>query len=183
MKFKNILIVITLVCLILSCNVKKFDSEDLMWFKSFSKTDTIIFISDKYEKDTIIFFKTESWKESIRDFERGFYDTHTLIVQYSLTKGSYHQSSSPTKKDNLLRLTNKSGSDHTEFEIKFLGIIFNGNELKNIEKIDDKHVLFDRTKATYPEINISEGIKSFKFNFYKGVIEYTDIRNIKWKRK
>jgi hypothetical protein len=82
-----------------------------------------------------------------------------------------------------LSISNSSSSEFTEKEISFIGIIFNGKEMENIKQLDSSTYFFDSNKATYPEINVEEGISNFTFDTEKGIIQYTDNRNINWTRK
>ncbi len=190
MNCKKICIGIIALTFLQSCivgKVKEFTPEDLKWFKSYHKTDTVLFQSDAGEFDTIIFHKTDTTKFSVRDVEQGFYDRMTLSVAYEFTKGSYHQfgtMSGGTKKydQDIFRISNSSLSDFTDSEIIFIGIIFSGSELNNIKQLDNKTYFFDRNKATYPEINVEKGINNFTFDTEKGITKYTDNRNVNWTR-
>lgn len=75
----------------------------------------------------------------------------------------------------------KSSSNYRSLEIIFIGTIF-GDSLKNIEKINDTLYFFDSNKADYSRMNVEKGINNFTFNTEIGITEYTDERNIKWKR-
>jgi hypothetical protein len=167
--------------------VKKFTTEELKWYKPFSKTDTIIFISDRTEWDTIIFHKIVRDSDSKRDFEQGFYDMNYLTVPYNFTKGSYHQfalmSDGKTYYDqDILNMSKSSNTNNGEIEIIFIGTIFSGEELKNVKKINDNTYFFDSKRATYSGMNVDRGIKDFTFNTEIGVVNYTDDRGVKWKR-
>lgn len=166
--------------------VDDFDNEDLKWFKPFKKEDTVIFMSEKNEFDTIIFQKVVADSDSTRGFSQGYSNSNYLTVPYEFTKGSYHQfamMSGGTKRypQDILNLM-KSSSDYGSLEIIFLGTIF-GDSLKNIDKINDTLYYFDSDKADYSGMNVEKGINSFTFNTNLGVTEYIDERNIKWKRK
>jgi hypothetical protein len=168
--------------------VKEFTSEELMWFKPFDrKADTAIFISEKGELDTIIFNKTVIDSSETRNFEQGYYDKKNLTVSYDFTKGSYHQFAKSDDGEsrfnqNLCHISRTSSTDYSDFEVIFIGIIYNGNELKNIQKIDENTYFFDSKKATYPSINVEKEIKDFTFNTEKGIVFYTDDRGLKWRR-
>ncbi|PSR52498.1 hypothetical protein AHMF7605_02640 [Adhaeribacter arboris] len=91
------LLTLILAIILSACNnrtyeVDKFTTEELIWYKPFIKSDSIIYISDKGEKDTIIFKAPEAASDSTRSFEQGFSNTNYLTVVYEFSKGSYHQS-------------------------------------------------------------------------------------------
>jgi len=191
MKVQKICIGLLTLTLLNACNfgqVKTFTSDDLKWFKPYNKTETVIFKSEKGATDTIIFHTTDTTEYSIKDLAQGFYNKTTLSVAYEFTKGSYHQFAKINGEDkryeqNLLSISNSSSSEFTEKEITFIGIIFNGKEMENIKQLDSSTYFFDSKKATYPEINVEKGISNFTFDTEKGIIKYTDIRNIIWIRK
>jgi hypothetical protein len=191
MKAKKIYIVFFTLTLLQSCfvgNVKTFTSDDLKWFEPFNKSETIVFESDNGEMDTIIFHKIDTTNYSVRDIEQGFYDRITLSVAYEFTKGSYHQFAKMSDDSvlfdhDLINISNSSSSDFTAKEFTFIGIIFNGKEINNIKQLDNSTYFFDRSKATYSEIDVEEGINNFTFEIQKGIIKYTDKRNVNWKRK
>lgn len=167
--------------------VKEFSSKDLKWFLPYKSTDTVIFNSERNEFDTIIFLKTDTNEFSTRDFQSGYYDTRWMEVTYKLTTGSYHKFVKIGKgeeNERLVLIENTSSRKNTFTEICFLGIIFSGQELQNnVRLVDENTYFFDGRKATYSRINIKEGITYFIFNTEKGILEYTDERNVKWKRK
>ncbi len=190
MKAKKIFTVFFTLILLESCfvgNVKTFTSDDLKWFEPYNKSETLVFESDKGEMDTIIFHKIDTTKYSVRDIEQGFYDRTTLSVAYKLTKGSYHQfakmsGDSVLYEHDLINISNSSSSDFTAKEFTFIGIIFNGKKINNIKQLDNSTYFFERSKATYPEIDVEKGINNFTFEIKKGIIKYTDNRNVNWKR-
>jgi hypothetical protein len=174
-----------------SClRVKKFTKEELKWVNPYSKTDTIIYQSEKNELDTIIFFAVDTiyWKE--RNFiEVGFFNETNLSVRYQLTDGSYHQSA--TMSDGITKyeqyfvsITNSSSKDWSSIEITFLGSFYNGQKLsKDIMQLDDKNYYFGKLGAKYIGMGVVEGINDFTFNTDIGIVEYTDIRDVLWTRK
>lgn len=181
---------IVIICFAQSCFVgklKDFSTEDLKWFQPFTNTDTLIFYSERNEFDTIIFFRTMTEEYPTRNIQSGYYDTRDMEVTYRLTKGSYHKFIKIGKgniNERLVLIENNSSSKFTYTEIGFLGIIFSGKELKNnVIKIDSNTYLFNGRKATYSRINIKEGIVFFILSTDKGILEYTDDRNVKWRRK
>ena len=167
--------------------VKEFSSEDLKWFRPYHNTDTLIFHSERNEFDTIIFFKTDTTEYATRNFQSGYYDTRSMEVSYRLTTGSYHKFvkiGEDQENERLVLIENTSSRKNTVMEICFLGIIFSGKELQNnVRRVDENVFFFDGRKATYSRINIKEGITYFIFNTEKGILEYTDERNVKWRRK
>ncbi len=177
------------VCIASSClfKVKEFTDEEQKWIKPFSKTDTIVFISENSELDTIIFKKKVATSESVRHFERGFYNINNLFVPYEFTIGSYNNfalmSDGETYYDQHLLSLSKSSAGFGHFKISFIGTIFSGDELKNIKKINNSTYYFDSDKATYAGINVRNRINSFTLDIEKGIIAYTDERNIQWQRK
>ena len=191
MNLKKICIGFLTLALLQACyvgKVKTFSSEDLKWFGPYNKTETVIFKSDFGEIDTIIFHKTDTTKYSVRNIEQGYYDRTTISVAYEFTKGSYHQfakMSGDTKRydQDLFRISNSSSSEFTDKEFIFIGIIFSGNEITNIKQLDNSTYFFDRSKATYPEINVEKGINNFTYDTQIGIIKYTDKRNVNWTRK
>jgi hypothetical protein len=190
MKAKKIYIVFFTLTLLQSCfvgYVKTFTSDDLKWFEAYDKLETLVFESDNGEMDTIIFHKIDTTKYSVRDIEQGFYDRTTLSVAYEFTKGSYHQfakmsDDSVLYEHDLINISNSSSSDFTAKEFTFIGIIFNGKEINNIKQLDNSTYFFERSKATYTEIDVEKGINNFTFEIKKGIIKYTDKRNVNWKR-
>lgn len=172
-------------CSVSTYKVEEFSNEELKWYKPFDKTDTVIFISDKDEKDTIIFQATVTASDSTRDFEQGFSNTNYLTVNYYFTNGSYHQfammSGGIIRYDQNFVNAYKSSARYSSLEICFIGTIFS-DSIKNIQKLDDSTYFFDSNKADYSGINIENGINSFTFNTRLGVTEFVDDRNIKWFR-
>lgn len=166
--------------------VDDFTKDELIWYKPFAKTDSVVYSSEKGERDTIIFKAPESASDSTRDFEQGFSNTNYLTVVYEFSKGSYHQSAmmsdGKTRYDHWFVNSSKSSSGYGNIEITFIGTFFSEN-IKNIEKINDSTYYFDSEKADYSGMNVEKGIKNFTFNTKLGVTEFVDDRNIKWTRK
>lgn len=182
------LIVITSVLIpyFIRYDVDNFDSNDIKWFQPFSETTNVIFLSENNEFDSIIFFRPDTIKGSVGQFEQGYYDINTIEVNYKLIKGSYHNFRNQDSLDNtesMFKISRTSYDNVTNKEFKFLGILFDSYDVEKIVKINDRTYRFEANMATYPAINISEGIKSFIFNLDSGVIEFIDIRNVKWKRQ
>ena len=164
--------------------VKDFTEKELLWFKPFSKTATVIYTSEKGEKDTITFNSTKIDSESVRSFERGYYNTKYLTVNYNLTNGSYHKFA--LMSDGKTRYTHHfanfaKSSSYSHLEITFIGLFF-GQKRNYLEKVNDSTYFFSSAKADYSGMNVEKGIKNFTFNTRLGVVEFVDDRNIKWKR-
>lgn len=187
----KILFVIILTLSLISCfnfiKVDEYSAQELIWCKPFDKTDTIIFVSEKNDRDTIIFHKIDSGNASTRSFEQGFYNSKYMKVSYEFTEGSYHEFITPGApnerlKDDFIYLI-KSSDGNSYLEIKFIGTIFSDESLKTIQKLNDSDYFFDSKKATYSSMNVEKGIKNYTFNAEIGILKYTDDRNVKWKRK
>lgn len=166
--------------------VDDFTTDELIWYKPFTKTDSVVFISDKGEKDTIIFKVPESASDSTRDFEQGFSNTNYLTVNYDFTKGSYHQfaimGDGKTHYDQDFVNAYKSSAGYSSLEISFIGTLFSEN-IQEVQKVNDTTYFFDSNKADYSGMNVEKGINSFTFNTRLGVIEFVDDRNVKWNRE
>ena len=180
---------IILIISLTSCSykVKEFTTDELKWFKPFDKTDTIVFISEKNEWDSIIFQKAIATGDTSRSVEVGYYNMNFLTVAYEFSKWSYHQSAmmSDGKKRYEHHFINmsKSSSDDNSIEITFIGTIFSDKTLKNIQQIDSSNYFFESEKGDYSGMNVEKGIKDFSFNTNVGIVSYTDNRSIKWKRR
>lgn len=188
---KIVIIISAILLLLTSCfnqthKVDDFTTEELVWYKPFTKTDSVIFISDKGEKDTLIFKAPTSESDSTRDFEQGFSNTNYLTVVYEYSKGSYHQSAmmsdNKTRYDHWFVNSAKSSTGYSSIEISFIGTEFS-DSLNNIQKINDTTYFFDSNKADYSGLNVEKEIKSFTFNTRLGVTEFVDDRNVKWTRQ
>ena len=181
------LIAITLLSSCLGIGAIEFSQEDLQWFKPYSIAQRVIYTSDKGEYDTITFHKIDTIKYSVRNIEQGFYDNISYSVPYEFSEGSYHQfaTMSGTAKrydQDIIRISKSSSSNYTDKEIIFIGMIYDNHELKTLNSIGSNTYYFDNNHATYPEVNVVEGIKDFNFNCQSGIINYTDIRGVKWHR-
>ena len=187
MRLLLLILTITLTsCFNQTYKVDNFTTNELIWYKPFTKTDSVIFTSDKGEKDTIIFKSPESASDSTRDIEQGFSNTNYLTVVYEFSKGSYHQSAitgdGKTRYDHWFINSSKSSAGYSNVEITFIGTFFS-DSLKNIQKVNDTTYFFDSNKADYSGSGVEKGINNFTFNTRHGVIEFVDDRNIKWTRK
>jgi len=160
--------------------VKEFTVDQLKWYKPFNKLDTVIFISDKNELDTLIFHKTISETRETRDRKMGaFHNTNFLSVPYEISQGSYHQPEYLSGMSYYYFLNMSKDSDGYEYlGIDFMGITY-FDSIHKIEKIDSTIYFFDSKKADLPGLDLL----NFTFDTEIGVINYTDKREVKWKRK
>ena len=185
------LLLIILTITFMSCSnqtykIDDFTSDELIWYKPFKKTHSVVFISEKGERDTIIFKAPESESDSTRDFEQGFSNTNYFTVNYDFTKGSYHQfammSDGKTHYDQDFLNASKSSAGYYNLEIGFIGTLFSDN-IKNVQRVNDTTYFFDSNKADYSGMNVEKGINSFTFNTRLGLLKFVDERNIKWTRQ
>ena len=175
-------------CTVNDYKVPDFTKDELKWFKPYYKTDTVIFVSEKKDLDTIIFYKSVATTDKIRNSGHGSYNTNFLTVPYKLTNGSYHQSvvmsdGKSIYDHNIFNISKSSPGGYNQFEIEFIGTIFNGEELSHIEKKTENIYYFDSKKATYDGMGVKNGIKDFTFDTNVGILKFTDNRDIKWTRK
>jgi len=171
-----------------SLTVEPLKNDQLKWFTPYSKSDAAIFISDKNERDTIIFRKMKVEKDTTTNFiELGYYSTNYFSVPYEFTPGSYHQSAlmgdGQKRYDHSLFNLSVTSDNRTEFEIEFIGTIFYGKYLDNIIKLSSTAYYFDSSKATYQGMNTDKSINDFTFDTKKGIVKFTDERNVKWLRQ
>lgn len=188
---RQLFIILTITLSFTGCfnqtyKVEDFTTEELVWYKPFTKTDSVVYISENGEKDTIIFKAPETASDSTRDFEQGYSNTNYLTVMYEFSKGSYHQSAmmsdGQTRYDHWFVNSFKSSSGYGGLEITFIGTFFDEN-IQNIQKINDSTYYFDSEKADYSGMNVEKEIKNFTFNTRLGITEFIDDRNIKWTRQ
>jgi len=169
-----------------SNKVKPFSESDLKWIKPFSKSDTVIFKSDRDERDTIIFYKAEESSYHPHDIERGFYYEHYMTVQYKLTNGSYHQFADfgdhKEHEEDFVKLSNCTCTKRSSNEMYFLGLQYDDESLQKISIGSNSTILFNSSNANLTGVNVVKGINSFVFSYEKGIQEYTDERNIHWVR-
>ena len=166
-------------------NVDDFTEEQLKWTKHFNKNQTIIFTSERGELDTITFKKVAMSNETVNDMERGFYKSNYLNVTYEFTKESYHQfdfNGNIAYEQDLISIQ-KTSAGFGEMGISFIGLLFNEYEIKKAKKIDANTYQFDSSNTTAKWVNVKKGIKNFTFNTNIGIVNYTDERNVKWKKK
>jgi hypothetical protein len=188
-RISTFLILFTILITFTGCSltVGNFTKDQLKWFKPYTKIDTVAFISDKSELDTIIFDKVHLDRDTVRNFlEQGYYSTNYLSVPYKFTKGSYHQfalmGGGKRRYDQALFSLSKTSNNQSQFEIIFIGTIFNGKELEHIDKLTPDIFYFSSKKATYSGMNVEKGINDFTFDTRMGIVKYTDERNVHWER-
>ena len=174
--------------LLWSCSYNKvtFTKQELKWTIPYQSDDTVIYQTRDDKRDTIIFYQVEHQVNSTSNFEQGFYNNYTYGVDYRLTINSYHKNINPNEigtKTSLYDIE-KSSDNPTSAgqEFCFLGLIFDYKFLENISEDTNSIILFDGAKAQYREMNINEGIKSFKFQKEQGIISFIDKNNEEWFR-
>jgi hypothetical protein len=181
---KNLLFIIVVTFLFQSCSSSaSFTDKELRWFRPFQHVDTCIFISENGLSDTIIFQGADTLTAKMRNLEQGFRDEKTLQVKYILTKDSYHQFVFPSKNtepENFVSVTDNDNWTKPMLELSFLGSIYDNSFFDKVKQNNNKVVHFDAANSIYRGVNIAEGIKSFDFDFDKGVISFTDKFNRKW---
>lgn len=170
-----------------SYKVDDFTADELKWYKPFDHSDTVIFISERNDRDTIVFHQRVENSDSTNSYKQGYSKTNYLTVPYEFTKGSYHQfaimGDGKTRYDQDILNMAKSSAGYSSIEIVFIGTIFSDGTLHNIQEIDSSTYFFNSNKGDYSGMNVEKGIKDFTFNCDVGVIRYTDNRGIKWTRK
>jgi hypothetical protein len=164
-------------------SVKEFTEEELKWTKPFDKSETIVFVSDKNEFDTIVFKKSTLSDETVNDLERGFYKSNYLVVPYEFSKGSFHQFDfdGNTPSEQYLITIEKSSAGFGGLGINFFGLLVDQDDIKNASKMDTKTYRFN--KENLSRFNTANDISYFTFNTDIGIVNYTDGRNVKWARK
>jgi hypothetical protein len=184
-KAKSMIRFIIILTFFLSCNYSRhFSKEELRLFEPFSKPDTIIFKSDIGQFDTIIFSRVITDTIRFRNIEQGFYDNDILRVGYKITEGSYHKFliNSVTNEPEYFISFSKTKRSYSNKEICFLGLLFNESYLNQITANKESQIVFEESEAQKTGVNINQGIKSFVFDFGKGVVYFIDKNNIKWSR-
>lgn len=184
------MLLITATTLLQSCvlKVRPLNQNESKWFLPYQKADTAIFHSQQNETDTIIFEKTKIETDTVKNpIELGYYITRYYTVPYHFSEQSFHQSAkmgydNKRYDQNLFNLSVTSDG-RTEFEITFIGTIFYGKALQRIKKISDKKYYFNSKYANYQGMNVEQGINDFMFDTSKGIIGFTDERNVIWYRK
>jgi len=188
---KSIIIICSILAiafLIVTCHPQKssFTQNDLRWLQPFETDDTVIYQSSNKLTDTIIFFSAESTKSTTSGFEQGFYTTYSKSVRYKLTNSSYHIFTQVDGRDStayLFTIDRDTNAPGAGMELYFLGLLFNNNFLDSLTNAKATQITFNESNAAYRNLNIVEGIKSFNFDFKKGITSFIDNNNIKWIRK
>lgn len=174
-----------LFCCFSACmeNVK-FSEDEVRFTKPFLKTGTVIYQSSTGLIDTIMFYQAMNDTVKVRNIEQGFYNNSRLSVSYELTSNSYHKFTvkSVNKEPEKFIQFNKAKDSHHSKEISFLGLVFGKAYLEKMDVRNKNEIAFSMENATYNEVNINEGIKSFVFDFDKGIISFIDIQNNKWEK-
>jgi len=174
-------------CVDKSYKVEDFDSQDLKWYEPFEQKDTVIFVSEKMDIDTIIFGPKIFKSDSTRNYKQGFSNTNYLVVPYSFSPNSYHQFSlmgdgKTRYSGNILRM-DKSSNGHSYLEFTFIGMFHNSRTINKVNMNSDSVYHFKSNDAQYKKINVEKGINSFNYDTNIGVVDYIDNRNVYWKRK
>jgi hypothetical protein len=160
-----------------------FSKEELQFIKPFSKNQQFIFKSSTGQIDTIVFGAATFDTIEYRNIEQGFYNELALTIPYRITSGSFHKitvASLNNEPEHFLQFTRAKGS-HSSKEISFLGLIFDEESIKRIIAEKRGVLNFRKEDAFYSEVNINEGIRSFKFSFIKGVVSFVDKNNTEWR--
>ena len=182
-KIISISLALITITLISSClGVVPFSASELKFVKPFTKTDTIVYTSEKGQIDTIIFSAVVYDTMKVRHIERGYYDENRIRVIYALTENSYHKlitGSVNWKGEDFLHFSKTKQSSSSK-EIGFLGLLFSREYIESIDVNKQNEITFSETNATYKDVNINEGIKSFQFSFDEGVLSFIDNNNIRW---
>lgn len=172
-------------CLNPTLHVDDFTAEETLWFKPFTKAQTLVYVSEKGEKDTLLFSAIKKESDATRSLEQGFSNTNYQTVNYQFSKGSYHQaalmSDGKTRYEHWFVNCYKSSAGYGSLEITFIGTFFSEN-IQHIQKLNDSTYFFDSKKADYAGMNVNRGILSFTFNTHLGVTQFVDDRNIQWHR-
>ena len=179
------LITAMLFCFTSACMQNSTFSEDELRFaKPYSKTDTAIYKSETGLIDTILFHSEINDTVEVRNIEQGFYNNRRLLVSYKLSDNSYHKFTvkSVNNEPNYFIHFAKAKGSHQSKEISFLGMVFSEEYLNKIDVCNKNEIIFSEGNATYNEANINEGIKSFVFDFDKGITSFIDTHNLKWRR-
>jgi hypothetical protein len=164
-----------------------FNHQEMRFIEPFKDTNIIIYKSALGQIDSVKFFKWELDTIKYRNFSQGFYNENILNVKYQILNHSYHKldfgaglSNYDLEESFLSFLKSKNG--HDDKEISFLGLAFGEDYINKILDTKDSSIIFSSEKALYKSVNINEGIKSFKFDFEKGIISFVDKNGVEWVR-
>ncbi|HVM86682.1 MAG TPA: hypothetical protein VMT76_00745 [Puia sp.] len=164
-----------------------FTPEEMRFTDPFNDTSIIVYKSALGQIDSIKFFKWELDTIKYRNFSQGFYNENILRVKYQLLNHSYHKInyggglSNYELMDNYLSFL-KSKNGHSDKEINFLGLEFDKDYVNKILNIKESSIIFSDENARYKGVNINQGIKSFKFDFEKGITSFVDKNGVQWVR-
>jgi hypothetical protein len=168
-----------------SCSANaSFTSEEMRFVRPFENDSVVVYKSAQGQVDTIKFLKLRSDTIRYRNIEQGFYNENALTVGYELTDNSFHKITvqSLDKEPEHFLLFLKAKNSHSSKEISFLGLVFDKEYINKILNTKDSLIIFSRENARYKGVNINEGIKSFKFDFNKGIVSFIDKNDIEWAR-
>jgi hypothetical protein len=164
--------------------IGKFTMQDFVVIKPFNKTDTLIYASEKGQRDTIIFYPAEVDSVEVRSFELGYYDAYIMGVKYELTKGSYHSAKYITNCDTLYSTipeqfysVNISTKEYSGRQLSFLNLVFNEAYLSR-SSLDTISIVTFKGDGS----GNGRGVNSFKFSSQIGIISYTDTSGAEWMR-
>ena len=162
-----------------------FSQEELKFVNPYLKSDTAIFKSSQGLLDTIMFASNIVDTVKVRNLSQGYYNENILRVTYKLTSNSFHKLFQQSVSSELVDFISfsKVKNSHSSKEISFLGLLFDTDYLEELIKTNTSdNIIFKGDKAQYTDLNINKGIKSFTFNFTKGVISFIDDDNSEWLR-
>jgi hypothetical protein len=161
-----------------------FTSEEMRFVKPFEIDSVIVYKSEQGQIDTVRFFKLKIDTIRYRNIEQGFYNESALTVGYELTNNSFHKITvqSINKEPEHFLLFLKAKKSHSSKEISFLGLVFDEDYVNKIINTKDSSIIFSSENAQYKGVNINEGIKSFRFDFNKGIVSFIDKHEIEWVR-
>ncbi len=181
-----IIILSVIVTLLSAClGNASFSEDEYKFVRPFSDTNNIvIYKSSKGQTDTVLFSRWETDTIKYRSIEQGYYNENVLSVNYELSNNSFHKitvKSINNEPDHFL-FFGKAKNSYSNKEICFLGLLFDKEYLENIISTKDASIVFSRHNAKYSGLNINQGIKSFTFDFNKGVVSFIDDDGVDWVR-
>jgi len=140
------------------------------------------FRSSRGQIDTVIFYPAVI--DTFSSVEQGLYNENILRIAYELTDNSYHRliSKSVNEEPEYFISFSKEKASSSSKEISFLGLLFSNDYINKVINKKDSLIVFSQGNAKYKDVNINEGIKSFNFNFKKGILSFIDKNDIEWVR-
>jgi len=180
-----LIILIVMMQLFASCTSNaSFTSKEMRFTKPFENDNVVVYKSQKGQIDTVRFLKLKIDTIRYRNIEQGFYNENAVTVGYELTNSSFHKITvqSIDKEPEHFLLFLKAKNSHSSKEISFLGLAFGEDYINKILNTKDSSIVFSDENARYKDVNINEGIKSFKFDFNRGVVSFIDKHDIEWVR-